>query len=105
MVHPAAAPVDASSMLITHRLLDVTNAITIQQLLIAAGNGVARATCPFNVAVWRMLLVSYVPSDPCYTADVLIAGMMHGSYVRYEGSRTAYIIYRGSAMTRPMVAA
>jgi hypothetical protein len=34
------------------------------------------------------MLAGYVPSDRCYTAEILVAGMKHGSYVRYEGDRT-----------------
>ena len=41
----------------------------------------------FNLQQWQRLLADYVPNDPCYTNDVLLAGIQHGVIVRYEGQR------------------
>src|ERR1700716_2190548 len=49
---------------------------------------VNRASCPFNHHRWQQLLVDYVPQHICYNADVLIAGIQYGSFVRYEGGRS-----------------
>ena len=83
------APADASNILLQHRIRTLSGATTVQQQLIDAGNGAVRTTCPFHTDTWRRCLIDYIPSDPNYTADVLIAGMIHGSYVRYEGDRTS----------------
>lgn len=56
--------------------------------MIAAARKAKRYVCPFAVDVWTRMLEGYVPSDSCYTATVLIAGILHGHYVRYEGSRS-----------------
>jgi hypothetical protein len=74
--------------LLAHRIHTIHNATVIQQQLIDAGNGAVRSTCPFHIDAWKRCLIGYIPSDSNYTADVLIAGTIHGSYVRYEGGRT-----------------
>jgi hypothetical protein len=88
-VYPVAAPSDMCQQLLQHRVRTLCDASSLQQQMIEAGNGASRAVCPFNPNVWKQLLVGYTPSDPNYTADVLIAGMVNGSYVRYEGDRTS----------------
>ena len=52
------------------------------------GINMSRATCSLKPDAWSALLVDYVPSDSCYTSEVLVAGMKYGSYTRYEGDRT-----------------
>ncbi len=54
---------------------------------IQLGQRVNRAQCKFNLQQWQRLLIGYVPNDPCYTNDVLLAGIQHGVIVRYEGQR------------------
>ena len=54
----------------------------------------SRATCSLKPDVWSSLLVDYVPSDSCYTSEVLVAGMKYGSYTRYEGARTVSLSKR-----------
>lgn len=70
------------------RIASLPDATQYQQQLVNAGCHVQRASCPFDQQVWFTMLQGYVPSDPCYPAQVLIAGMQHGQYVRYEGDRS-----------------
>ena len=65
----------------------LSNASDTQKQLINVGINMSRATCSLKPDVWSSLLVEYVPSDSCYTSEVLVAGMKYGSYVRYEGDR------------------
>ena len=70
------------------RLSMLADASDAQKQLINVGNSVSRANCSLKQHVWTTLLVGYVPSDSCYPAEVLVAGMKYGSLVRYEGDRT-----------------
>jgi hypothetical protein len=58
------------------------------------------AVCPFRHKVWRSRLVNYVPHDPAYTAEVLVAGIQHGCYMRYEGTDMKQL--RGTTRNHPM---
>jgi hypothetical protein len=75
---------------LSQRLTSLIDASDAQKQLINVGSSVSRASCSLKPDVWSSLLVDYVPSDRCYTAEVLVAGMQHGSLVRYEGDRTEY---------------
>jgi len=70
------------------RLSMLADASDAQKQLINVGNSVSRANFLFKQDVWSTLLVDYVPSDSCYSTEVLVAGMKYGSLVRYEGDRT-----------------
>jgi hypothetical protein len=78
----------------SQRLTSLADASEAQNQLIGVGSSVSRASCLLKPNVWLSLLVDYVPSDPCYTAGVLVAGMQHGSLVRYEGDRTESVSKR-----------
>jgi hypothetical protein len=71
----------------SQRICSVPNASNAQKQLISTGSGLPRASCSLKQSVWSQLLVDYIPSDSCYTSEVLVAGMRYGSYVRYEGDR------------------
>src|SRR3954447_10926132 len=72
----------------SQRLTVLADASDAQKQLTNVGNSVSRANCSLKQHVWTTLLVGYVPSDSCYPAEVLVAGMKYGSLVRYEGDRT-----------------
>ena len=71
----------------SQRITTLSNASHAQMQLINVGINMSRATCSLKPDVWSSLLVDYVPSDSCYTSQVLVAGMKYGSYTRYEGDR------------------
>ena len=78
----------------SQRITSMPNASAAQKQLINVGINMSRATCSLKQDVWSALLVDYVPSDSCYTSEVLVAGMKYGSYARYEGDRTESVSKR-----------
>jgi hypothetical protein len=79
---------------LSQRINSLPNASDAQKQLINTGSSAARANCLLKQDVWSSLLGGYVPSDTCYTSYVLVAGMKHGCYVRYEGNRTESVSKR-----------
>jgi hypothetical protein len=63
----------------SQRITLLPDASDAQKQLINVGNSVSRATCSLKQDAWSTFLASYVPCDPCYTAEVLVAGMKYGS--------------------------
>ena len=80
--------------IMSQRVTSLSNASHAQMQLINVGINMSRATCSLKPDVWSSLLVEYVPSDSCYTSEVLVAGMKYGSYTRYEGDRTESVSKR-----------
>ena len=62
----------------SQRVASLSNASDAQKQLINVGINMSRATCSLKPDVWSSLLVDYVPSDSCYTSEVLVAGMKYG---------------------------
>ena len=91
---PVEAPAHFYHSLVAGRLTTMSSPSLLQSEMITVGSNVARATCPFRPEAWRRLLVGYTPDDPCYTTDVLVAGITRGSYVRFEGDRSASPVVR-----------